>query len=218
MESWLQQVSARLPTEKRLVLLPDSVDEDEEGHGHEHAGKILTAEDVNRDPHVWLDPLAMRALAPMIAKRLQVLYPASAEDIASRLEKFQQAMSVLDAEMSTKFSTVAARGFVVYHDGYSRLVRHYGLQQRAAVWHHEGVPTGARERATLLKLLDSGDVACLFYEPEHGRDVVNSWLGDAAKNVKMVELDPLGQNIRPDADAYPVFLRTLAWQIVDCLR
>lgn len=218
MEPWLQQVAARLPAEKNLVLLPGSVDDDEEEHGHEHAASILTATDVDRDAHVWLDPLAMRTLAPVIAARLQRVYPGREADISSRLAQFQKDMTAIDAEMSAKFAPVAARGFVVYHDGYSRLVQHYGLQQRAAVWHHESVPAGARERAALLKLLNSGDVACLFYEPEHGRDVVNNWLGNAAKHVKMVELDPLGQNIRPDAGAYRIFLRTLSAQMADCLR
>lgn len=216
LEPWLMQITGRLAQEKVLALLPDSVDDDEEEHQHPENG--LSVANVNRDPHIWLDPLAMRDVAPSIAARLQTLYPAQASDIGARLVQFQQRMTRVDADMSTKFAPVSTRGFVVYHDGYSRLVKRYGLQQRAAVWHHESIPAGARERASLLALFNGGDVACLFYEPEHGRDVVNDWLGSAAKQVKMVELDPLGNNIKPAADAYEVFLRTVSGQMADCLR
>ena len=79
-------------------------------------------------------------------------------------------------------------------------------------------PAGARERSELLTLLNSGDVKCLFYEPEHGRDAVNSWLGSAAIKVKMVELDPLGENITDGTDAYERFMRDMTGKMAGCLQ
>lgn len=208
LEPWLVQVAERLPAAKQIVLLPH-VFHDE----HEHAEKATGA-----DPHIWLDPLALREQSTLIAQALLQIYPAKNNEINQRLAQFQQDMSALDKEISAQLDPLSQTGFVVYHDGYQRLIQRYHLNQRAAVWHHESIPAGARERSELLTLLNSSDVKCLFYEPEHGRDAVNSWLGSAATKVKMVELDPLGENVAAGADAYGQFMRDLVGKMVGCLQ
>lgn len=214
LEPWLDQIADRLPAAKQYALLPHSFHEHAaDEHKHEHVDDVL-----NTDPHIWLDPLALREQAAPIAEGLIKIYPAKANEINQRLAQFQQDMSSLDKEISAQFSPFWQTGFVVYHDGYQRIVQRYHLNQRAAVWHHESIPAGARERSELLTLLNSGDVRCLFYEPEHGRDAVSGWLGSAATTVKMVELDPLGENVPAGADAYPRFMRDLVGKMAGCLQ
>jgi zinc transport system substrate-binding protein len=227
MEPWLAQIAERLPAAQQLALLPHSAHLHEEEHQHdnkkhqhddeeEHHTDAL--HDATTDPHLWLEPLAMAQQAEIVATRLQQLYPAQQETIQKNLIRFQQSAREVDTEISAMLAPVSTRGFVVYHDGYQRIVQRHHLNQRAAVWQHESIPAGARERAALLKLLNSGEVVCLFYEPEHGRDAVSGWLGNATTKVKMVELDPLGQNIAVGPDQYVRFMRGLAAQMVECLR
>ena len=217
LEPWLDQIADRLPASRKLALLPHSfhngaADEHDERE-HEHIEDVK-----NTDPHIWLDPLALREQSTSIAQALLNIYPTQATEINQRLAQFQKNMSLLDTDMSAQFSSLSQKGFVVYHDGYQRLVQRYHLNQRAAVWRHESIPAGAKERAELLTLLNSGDVRCLFYEPEHGRDAVNSWLGSAATKVKMMELDPLAENVADGADAYERFIRELTGKMAGCLK
>jgi zinc transport system substrate-binding protein len=207
MEPWLAQLVSQQPAHKNLAPLPaDAPHMDDGTHGPEH--------DVQRDPHIWLNPLALREKANAVAVHLMGLFPEHTEEIHQRQVQFEKDMAVLDTELSARFSPVAARGFVVYHDGYQRLVQRYHLNQRAAVWHHESIAGGVRDRAKLLELLNGGGVRCLFYEPEHGADVINNWLGKAAQSVKMVELDPLGAAVNDYTD----FLRGLSEKMVGCLQ
>lgn len=216
LEPWLVQVADRLPAARQQVLLPRSLHEhDEHGHVDEHA--IDEDHAIDRDPHLWLDPLALAEQAPPLAAQLKRLYPAQSAAMDNNLAQFLQQMQALDAEIAALFAPVAPQGFVVYHDGYQRLVQRYRLNQRAAVWQHESIPPGARERAALLTLLNSGEVPCLFYEPEHGAEAVSQWLGHAAATVNMVQLDVLGQQVPVGADSYPRFLRGLAGRMADCL-
>jgi zinc transport system substrate-binding protein len=212
LEPWLVQVADRLPAARQYVLLPHSFHDHDE-HEDEHAEDVI-----NTDPHIWLDPLALREQSISLSQALLQIYPAKAEEIHQRLAQFQRDMDVLDKDIAAQLSPVSKTGFVVYHDGYQRLVQRYHLNQRAAVWHHESIPAGARERSTLMAQLNSGEVQCLFYEPEHGRDAVNSWLGTAATTVKMVELDPLGEKIPAGADAYARFMRELVGKMAGCLQ
>jgi zinc transport system substrate-binding protein len=203
MESWLAQLAQQQPANKNLALLPDALHADESTHEHE----------AQRDPHIWLDPIALREHANGLATRLIEVFPADEKNIRQRQAQFEKDMTVLDAELSAIFAPVAAQGFVVYHDGYQRLVQRYHLNQRAAVWQHESIAGGVRDRAKLLQLLNSGSVRCLFYEPEHGADIVNNWLGNAAQSVNIVELDPLGTS----AINYADFLRGLSGKMAGCL-
>ncbi len=202
LEPWLLQLAQQQAAGKNLALLPKVL--------HEHEGDVHNSEN---DPHLWLDPLALRDRAKTVAEKLVALFPQQAAHIQQKQQVFEKAMTALDVELSARFAPVAAQGFVVYHDGYQRLVQRYHLNQRAAVWQHESIAAGARDRAALLQLLNSGSVRCLFYEPEYGADVVNGWLGNAASKVKMVELDLLGAN----AKNYPNFLRGLSEKMVACL-
>ena len=219
LEPWLDQIADRLPANRQFALLPRSFHDHDEHESTAHDEQDGHAEEnvTEIDPHIWLDPLALREQAILIAQSLLQIYPAKANEINQRLAQFQQNMSTLDKEISAQFSPLSQQGFVVYHDGYQRLVQRYHLNQRAAVWHHESTPAGAKERAALLNLLNSEEVKCLFYEPEHGRDAVNSWLGSAATKVKMVELDPLGETVADGADAYERFMRDLVGKIAGCL-
>lgn len=207
LEPWLVQLAQQQAAEKNLALLPDVLHADAHHHHEEETHAV------QHDPHIWLDPLALRDQAGVIAAGLMKLFPTDADNIRARQAQFEKAMTALDVELSARFAPVAAQGFVVYHDGYQRLVQRYHLNQRAAVWQHESIVAGARDRAALLQLLNSGSVRCLFYEPEYGADVVNGWLGNAASKVKMVELDALGAN----AKNYPDFLRGLSEKMVACL-
>ncbi|HNI36717.1 MAG TPA: zinc ABC transporter substrate-binding protein [Pseudomonadales bacterium] len=205
MEPWLVQLAQQQSAAKNSALLPNALHIENEDHAHDH-----NAQD---DPHIWLDPLALKDHADAVAERLVQLFPAEAKNIQQRKTIFAQQMTTLDAELAARFAPVAAQGFVVYHDGYQRLVQRYHLNQRAAVWHHESIAGGVRDRAKLLQLLHSGEVRCLFYEPEHGADVVNNWLGKTAQNVKMVEIDPMGTS----ANNYADFMRGLSGKMIDCL-
>lgn len=215
LEPWLDQIADRLPANRQLALLPHSFHDHDAG---KHDEQEHAEETMGVDPHIWFDPPALREQSTSIAQALIKVYPAKENEIHQRLAQFQQNMSALDKEIAAQFNPVSQTGFVVYHDGYQRLVQRYHLNQRAAVWHHESIPAGAKERAVLLKLLNSGDVKCLFYEPEHERDAVNSWLGKAATKVQMVELDPLGENVTDGADAYERFMRDLTGKIAGCLQ
>lgn len=215
LEPWLVQAAGRLPPAQQRVLLPRSLHE-HAAHDHHQDGDEGQDASAN-DPHLWLDPLAMAAQAEPLAQQLKTLFPAQAVVIDQRTALLKQSLVALDAELAARFAPVAAQGFVVYHDGYQRLVQRYHLNQRAAVWRHESVPAGARERAALLALLQSGEARCLFYEPEHGADAVRGWLGSAAGKVQLVQLDVLGGNVAPGEDAYPRFLRGLADSMVACL-
>ena len=161
---------------------------------------------------------AMARMAEQVAARLQQRLPEQSLLLQQRLATFQQDMKTLDAELRSQFALVQHVGFVVYHDSYGPLVARYSLNQRAAIWHHEAMVTGVRDRANMLVLLKSGEIACVFYEPEYGREAVESWLAQTSTGVKVAELDPQGSFVSVTDKPYVHFMHALANGISDCLK
>lgn len=213
MEPWLLQLSQQMPELKSMALLPNAQEHDHVEHQEDVLSEALTV-----DPHAWLDPVAMANMAEPVASRLQQLLPDQALLVRQRLAAFQQEMKTLDAELRSQFALVQHVGFVVYHDSYGPLVARYQLNQRAAVWHHEAMVTGVRDRANMITLLKSGEIACVFYEPEYGREAVMSWLAQTSTGVKVAELDPQGSLMSVAGGTYSQFMHTLANGISDCLK
>lgn len=211
MESALAPAAAALPPGRALALLPAASDPHHEGA----AAEALT--DASHDPHLWLDPQAMGEAATRVAGQLKARWPADTAAIDARLQAFQAATQEADTAVAKRLAPVHTSGFIAYHDAYQRLVSRYQLNQRDAVWRHEGIPGGARDRARLLQLLGEGDTRCLFYEPEHGREAVQDWLGNAAGRVRLVELDLLGSAVPTAAGSYPIFIEGLADRMAGCL-
>lgn len=207
MEPWLAQLAQRLPNGRQMALLPG-------GH-HQHNRQADHA--LEHDPHLWLNPQAMTEAAQQLAAVLSAQYPQRADEIATNLTDFRQRMQVLDHELVADFAPLKSVGFAVYHDAYAHLTARYGLRQLVTVWRHESVPPGARTRAALLRQLAQGDVACLLYEPEHGREQVDKWLGQNT-GLRYVEVDILGQAQPLARGAYEAFMRQLSQQLRECLQ
>lgn len=230
MEPWLVPQVAKLPAERQLALLPELRQDHNHGHHHDHddhghdeqehhhdhgeAGQAGTS--LISDPHLWLNPLAMKEAAVNVAALLSARYPQHQAEIGKNLSNFSARLTALDAELAQDFAPVAQTGFAVYHDAYSHLVARYQLNQVAAVWRHESVPPGAKARAVLLKQLADGEVACLFYEPEHGADQVDKWLGK--NSIRYSEIDLLGQSAPAGIGGYETFMRAVSQTMTACLR
>ena len=83
---------------------------------------VLQGPEVDRDPHLWLDPVryaeAVRALARALGE------PAAADDLVGRLER-------LDGELRRGLASCARRDLVTSHAAFGAFAARYGLEQIA---------------------------------------------------------------------------------------
>jgi zinc transport system substrate-binding protein len=99
--------------------------EDEEGEGH--AGEAHAGD--QRDPHVWLDPTLLSAIAEAVATRLAELDPSAAADYRSRADALRTELEQLDAEFRAGLASCERTDVVVSHNAFGYLAARYGLQQ-----------------------------------------------------------------------------------------
>ncbi|MFW1677388.1 zinc ABC transporter substrate-binding protein [Pontibacter sp. JAM-7] len=183
----------------------DQIHEHDAGDGHQHAGL---------DPHIWLDPDAVLTFAARLRQQLQQLRPAQAEKIEQNYQRFVATLSEADEYNRVLLQPLRNVGFVVFHDAFSRLVAHYGLNQVAYLAVEPGMPPGARKTAAIRRLLRSGDARCIFVEPQFEAGLITRLIDGLT--VTTATLDPLASDLAPEAD-YAVYLQQLGQRLQHCL-
>lgn len=117
------------------------------------------------DPHLWMDPMAMKAVEEALAVQLKTEFgtdvSARAQDLASRLD-------ALDKEIAATVATIPAenRRLVTGHESLGYFAQRYGFKLVGAI-----VPSitsqaevSASDLAALKKLIEANKVKAIFTE------------------------------------------------------
>jgi zinc transport system substrate-binding protein len=87
------------------------------------------AQDKGKDPHIWLDPIRLAAVAEKIADRLAQRDPAHAADLRGRAAKLRGQLEALDREYTTGLAQCQRHEIVTSHAAFGYLAARYKLTQ-----------------------------------------------------------------------------------------
>jgi zinc transport system substrate-binding protein len=133
-----EQVAQRALDVASVVELREGYAElnhEEEGEAHEGEGKAHEGEGVahedeqQADPHVWLDPTLLAAIADAVADRFAELDADGADDYRSRAAALRAELQGLDEDFRNGLAQCARQDIVVSHNAFGYLAARYGLQQ-----------------------------------------------------------------------------------------
>ncbi|MFB9235946.1 metal ABC transporter substrate-binding protein [Plantactinospora siamensis] len=91
--------------------------------GHE------SADTGGKDPHVWLDPIRLAAIADALAGRLAGADPAHAAGYAARAAALRADLTALDRQYAAGLRTCQRRELVTSHEAFGYLADRYRLEQ-----------------------------------------------------------------------------------------
>jgi ABC-type Zn uptake system ZnuABC Zn-binding protein ZnuA len=158
------------------------------------------------DPHVWLDPVAVRdALAPALVDDLCALDPAHASEYRTRLAAFRDELSALDAEIRARLAEAPGRRYVAFHNAWRWFARRYGLEEVGVVHEVAGEEPGPRELARLVGEARRAGVAAILVEPQLAARTAR--VIAAEYGGRTVVVDPLGDPTDPERSTYAGLLR-----------
>ncbi|HEX6336696.1 MAG TPA: metal ABC transporter substrate-binding protein [Jiangellaceae bacterium] len=168
-------------TEALTVLDADDEHADEDdGHGHG---------DLESDPHVWLDPTNLVAIAEAVADRLAEISPEHAEAFHSRAEALGQELTALDEEYSTRLADCDRRVFVTSHAAFGYLAHRYDLEMVGISGIDPDAEPSPARLAEVQRVVQDEGVTTIFYER-----LVNPAVAEALANdigVQTAVLDPI---------------------------
>ncbi|NHT17708.1 metal ABC transporter substrate-binding protein [Cellulomonas sp. IC4_254] len=172
----------------------EHTEEGEEEHaeddGHEHG---------TLDPHFWLDPTRLPAVADDVAAQLAEIDPDHADEFQANAEAFAQQMADLDAEYETGLASCESRTIVTTHEAFSYLAERYDLEQVGISGvDPEGEPSPAR-LAEVGKVVQEEGVSTIFFETLASPKVAETLADELG--VDTAVLDPL-EGLTDDTQDY----------------
>lgn len=167
------------------------------------------------DGHVWLDPANAKAIVDAIVAALVKLdtgnaavYERNAKDLRERLEG-------LDREIAQPLAGARGRPFIVFHDAYQYLEKHYGLVVAGAITLDPDEQPSAKRLSAVRTKIKSAGVACVVAEPGLPPNLIATVTEETGAT--SVTLDPEGLKLEPGPDLYFMLMRNLAAGLNSCI-
>jgi len=166
------------------------------------------------DPHMWVDPIAMKkvvaALALELKSTLGIDAAARALSLESRLDELNTGLVALTATVP-----LADRKLVTGHESMGYFARRYGFQLIGAVIPNLSTQAeiSAADMAALIELVRENQVKAIFTETGTSASAVQQVA--AATGARIVEISPVQL---PPNGSYFTFMQNLSNTIVEALK
>ncbi len=184
LESFLEKVVTDKGNTLTISEIPDlSLRKFGSEHAHDHDGHHHGT----HDPHFWLGIETVQQVANAIAHKLAEIDPEHAATYAENLNKFEVQLKATDAEIKQQLTPVKEKGYFVFHDAYGYFEERYDLNQMGHFTVSPDRKPGAKTLIHIRKTLGTGDVACVFSEPQFTPAVIESVMrGSDVKRVFLI--------------------------------
>jgi ABC-type Zn uptake system ZnuABC Zn-binding protein ZnuA len=172
-----------------------------------------------RDPHVWLDPILVKAYADKIRDALTRLDGANAGFYGDRARAYQAKLDDLDGWIRSELQKVPAdrRKLVTFHNAFGYFARRYGLAVKGFVVESPGKEPSAKALADLTRRIEQEKIPAVFAEADFSGKLLETLARDAGVKV-VTNLYDGSLSDGPPADTYINMMRHNVTQMVNALK
>ncbi|MGI8807293.1 MAG: metal ABC transporter substrate-binding protein [Acidimicrobiales bacterium] len=159
------------------------------------------------DPHVWLDPRLYKAIVAQVAGALSDADPVNRATYETNAAAFGRELDDLDAAFSQGLSSCDRRVVVTSHAAFGYLTARYGLTQEAIAGLEPESEPSPQRLADLTGKVRSGGTTTIFYETLVSPKVAQSLAREAG--VATAVLDPIEGLSEADAKAGKTYVSAM---------
>lgn len=175
-------------------------------HGHDHASGV--------DPHVWLDPQNAALWLDVIAVAMGEADPDNAAQYRRNATAGQAQIIAAAAQARAQLDAAARVPILAFHDAYQYFERAFDLNVIGAVSLSDASDPGPARIAALRDLVHARAVRCAVTEPQFAARRLDLVL--EGRDVRRVEVDPMGYNLPQGAALYPALILAMAERLARC--
>jgi zinc transport system substrate-binding protein len=154
----------------------------EEGEQHEEEADSV-------DPHFWLDPTRLAAVADAFVDQLSEIDPSHADDFAANLTTLTERLDTLDGEFMTGLARCENRDLVTSHNAFGYLARRYDLTQIGITGLTPEDEPSPADLAAVTQFVEDNDVRTIYFETLVSPDIADTVAAEA--DVATDVLDPI---------------------------
>jgi zinc transport system substrate-binding protein len=143
------------------------------------------------DPHVWLAPENLIAMAETMASELAAVDPAGAALYAGNLKRITAELRQLDSRISLTLAADQGASFFVFHPAFGYFAHAYGLHQEPV--EVAGKSPSPKQLRSLIQKARREKVKIIFVQPQF--DARSARAVARAIGGVVVPLDPLAEDV-----------------------
>jgi len=179
--------------------------------GHSHAE--------GQDPHVWLDPILVKAYVDKIRDGLSQVDPTNAGAYTERAQAYKAKLDELDAWIRTEVGKIPAarRKIVTFHNAFQYFANRYGLAVKGFIVASPGKEPSAKALAELVRRIKQEQIPAVFAEADFNSKMLEVLARDAGVKI-VTNLYDGSLSSGPPADTYLNMMRHNVTQMVNALR
>ncbi|AEV82334.1 ABC transporter substrate-binding protein [Actinoplanes sp. SE50] len=162
----------------------------------------------HHDPHVWLDPVRLAAIADRLAVRFGQADPPHAATYTANAAALHRQLDDLDAEFRTRLASCPRRELVTSHTAFHYLAERYHLTQIGITGVDPEAEPSPRRLAEVAADARAHGTTTIFFETLVSPKVADTIAREVG--AKTAVLDPLEGLIDPSADYFSVMRANLA--------
>ncbi len=174
-------------------------------------GSLLPApegdDDLEIDPHVWLDPTLFKAMVVRVASALSEADPPNRSTYEANAADYSRELDDLDASFRQGLAQCDRRVMVTSHDAFGYLARRYNLTQEAIAGLEPESEPSPKRLADLADKVRSDGTKTIFYETLVSPKVAQTLAREAG--VGTAVLDPLEGLSEDDAKAGKTYVSVM---------
>lgn len=176
---------------------------------------IISLQDADEDPHVWMDPVAAVQIARRMAAAFGAQRPGQRDYFDANAERLAAVLMQQDADHRAQLKQASVvRGFMVSHDAFSRFERRYGLVHRAVLTNAADMPPSAKSLLAIERELENGTISCVWRQPQENK-LFERVVG--TRNIRSVTVDTMAAQIPSTANGVRSFYQRLWETAISCL-
>lgn len=157
---------------------------------HDHGAEAGHVCGIGGDPHIWLSPQLMCAMASNTAAALGQMLPQQRESLAGNLQATVTGIQAVDAAVRGKLASLRVKTWVVYHPSWSYFARDYGLT--LLVIEQDGQAPAARHLAEVIGQARDAGVKVVFAERQYDPRTSQTLAQQLGARLEMI--DPLQED------------------------
>ncbi|WP_367680184.1 zinc ABC transporter substrate-binding protein ZnuA [Candidatus Fukatsuia anoeciicola] len=233
MEAFLSKPLMKVATNKQIAIAPlakvagllmtsnqhDQSTNNYQYHDYQTINPFTIAKHYNHnnyDMHVWLSPKIARLAAITIHNNLLKLMPQKKNKLDANLRQFKYKLAQSEKNIASILNPIRSKGYFVFHDAYGYFEKQFSLVPLGHFTVNLAIPPGARRLYQIKTQLIKRKAVCIFTESQFKPAIINTITKDI--NIRIGNLDPLGNGIKLSKDSYIKFLFQLSKQYVSCLE
>lgn len=168
----------------------------------------------NLDPHIWLSSHNAITISQHINRQLIANDPQNTDQYQENLKRLVEKITRLSNEIKTDLRN-NKQPFITYHDAYQYFEDENKLNYIDSISFDEETGVSLKHLRKIKTAIEKNNIQCLLYQlPEP--DIIETLSNKTT--IKTMALDPLGQDISNNKEAWFEIMRGMATGFKDCLN